>query len=87
MPKTLGRRLVIFPIFFLTSLGVVGLESLDLLENDKAKFKPQNENEVTYAKKITKEEAKINWNADAKFIIAKINKTYSVGPFVIGDPT
>ena len=49
------------------------LESLDLLENDKAKFKPQNENEVTYAKKITKEEAKINWNADAKFIIAKIN--------------
>ena len=31
LPKTLGRRLVIFPIFFLTSLGVIGLESLDLL--------------------------------------------------------
>mgnify|MGYP001163684446 FL=1 len=31
LPKTLGRKLLIFPIFFLTSLGVIGLESLDLL--------------------------------------------------------
>ena len=31
LPKTLGRKLIIFPIFFLTSLGVIGLESLDLL--------------------------------------------------------
>ena len=31
LPKTLGRKLLIFPIFFLTSLGVIGLESLDIL--------------------------------------------------------
>ena len=49
------------------------LESLDLLVNDKAKFIPQNENEVTYAKKINKQEAKINWNENARLIIAKIN--------------
>ena len=49
------------------------LESLDLLANDKAKFIPQNENEVTYAKKINKQEAKINWNENARLIIAKIN--------------
>ena len=28
---------------------------------------------VTYAKKLEKSEAKINWNEDAKKIIAKIN--------------
>ncbi len=49
------------------------LDSLDLLEKDKAKFLPQNESEVTYAKKINKEEAKINWNENARLIIAKIN--------------
>jgi methionyl-tRNA formyltransferase len=49
------------------------LKSLNLLENDKAKFIPQNEKRVTYAKKINKEEAKINWNEKAKLIIAKIN--------------
>ena len=49
------------------------LESLDLLMNDNAKFIPQNENEATYAKKINKEEAKINWNENARLIIAKIN--------------
>ena len=31
LPKTLGRKLIIFPIFFLTSLGIIGLESLDLI--------------------------------------------------------
>tara|TARA_B100001057_G_scaffold246791_1_gene247180 strand:+ start:1013 stop:1942 length:930 start_codon:yes stop_codon:yes gene_type:complete len=49
------------------------LKSLDLLKNDKAKFIPQNEEDATYAKKIDKDEAKINWNADAKFIVAKVN--------------
>ena len=42
------------------------LESLDLLANDKAKFIPQNENEVTYAKKINKQEAKINWKRECE---------------------
>ena len=49
------------------------IESLDLLATDKAKFIPQNENEVTYAKKISKSEAKINWNENARSVIAKIN--------------
>jgi len=49
------------------------LKSLDLLKNDKAKFIPQNERNATYARKIDKEEAKINWNEDARKIVAKIN--------------
>jgi len=49
------------------------LESLDLIENKKAYFTSQNENEATYAKKISKSETKINWNDEGKKIIAKIN--------------
>ena len=49
------------------------LESLDLIENSKEKFIPQNEKQATYAKKINKKEAKINWNDKARLIIAKIN--------------
>ena len=49
------------------------LESLHLLENNKAKFIPQNEEEATYAKKINKEETKINWKENARKIIGKIN--------------
>ena len=49
------------------------LDALELIEGNKAKFTPQNESEATYAKKIQKTEAKINWNEDAKNIIAKIN--------------
>ncbi len=33
---------------------------------------PQNENGVTYAKKLTKQEAQINWNEDAETICRKI---------------
>ena len=49
------------------------LDALDLIEENRAKFTSQNESEVTYAKKIQKTEAKINWSEDAKNIIAKIN--------------
>jgi len=49
------------------------LDALELIEGNKAKFTPQNDSEATYAKKIKKTEAKINWNEDAKNIIAKIN--------------
>jgi len=49
------------------------LDALELIEGNKAKFTPQNESEATYAKKIQKTEAKINWSEDAKNIIAKIN--------------
>lgn len=49
------------------------LDALELIEVNKAKFKSQNESEITYAKKILKTEAKINWREDAQNIIAKIN--------------
>ena len=48
------------------------LKSLDLLKNDKAKFIAQNERNATYAKKINKKEAKINWNENASSIVAKV---------------
>jgi len=49
------------------------LDALELIEEEKAKFISQNDSEATYAKKIQKTEAKINWREDAKNIIAKIN--------------
>jgi len=49
------------------------LEALDLVESGKVKYIDQNENEVSYAKKIDKKESKIYWNDDAGNIIAKIN--------------
>ena len=49
------------------------IDSLDLLENNKANFTNQNDNEASYAKKIKKDESKVNWGEKAKFIIAKIN--------------
>ena len=50
------------------------LQSLNLIENGK-KFIDQNENEVTYAKKLTKE-SKINWKEHAEKVIAKNNALY-----------
>ena len=52
------------------------IEALELIKNDKAKFIPQNETEVTYAKKIKKIESKINWNESAEKILAKIRAFY-----------
>ena len=52
------------------------LESLDLIEKDKAKFISQNDKEATYAKKIEKIESKIDWNLEAKHVVAKINALY-----------
>ena len=52
------------------------IESLDLIEENKAVFKEQNENDASYAQKIDKNETKINWNKKAKEIIAKINGLY-----------
>jgi methionyl-tRNA formyltransferase len=49
------------------------LDSIKLIENNKAIFIEQTESEVTYAKKIQKNEARINWNESAKKIVAKIN--------------
>ena len=52
------------------------LDALDLIKANNAKFIKQNELEATYAPKIEKKESKINWNDDAKTIIAKINALY-----------
>ena len=52
------------------------LEALDLIKYNKAKFIPQNDDEATYAKKIEKAESKINWELEAKTIVAKVNALY-----------
>ena len=49
------------------------IEALELIKKNKANFKSQDETKVSYARKIEKSEAKINWNEDADKIIAKIN--------------
>ncbi len=49
------------------------IDSINKIENGEANFKEQNHKEATYAKKISKKEAKINWNESAKKVLAKIN--------------
>ena len=49
------------------------IQILDEIFDKKSKFIEQNHNFATYAKKIIKSEAKINWNENAKKILAKIN--------------
>lgn len=44
------------------------LEVLSDLENGTAKITPQDDSQMTYASKITKDEAKIDWQQDAKQI-------------------
>ena len=62
------------------ALSILGakmiVESLKLIEQNKTKFVEQDENRASYAQKIDKSEAKINWNEKAKKIIAKINAFY-----------
>tara|TARA_B100001063_G_scaffold151400_1_gene141272 strand:- start:2408 stop:3328 length:921 start_codon:yes stop_codon:yes gene_type:complete len=53
--------------------GKLILDSIELIENNKVNFIAQKESEATYAKKIQKNESRINWNESAKEIIAKIN--------------
>ena len=58
----------------LSQLGAKALlDSISKIENGKAKFKEQNHNQATYAKKISKTEGKIEWNESAKKVLAKIN--------------
>ena len=49
------------------------LECIDVIEEGKAKFIDQDEQKATYAKKIDKEEGKINWDNSAENILAQIN--------------
>ena len=49
------------------------LESIKLIENNNVIFTEQKDFEATYAKKIQKNESRVNWNESAKKIIAKVN--------------
>ena len=49
------------------------IESLKKIENGNSKFMEQVHSEATYAKKINKKEAKINWNSNADKVIAQIH--------------
>ena len=49
------------------------VDCLDNIESNKANFIEQEHSKATYAKKIKKSEAKIEWNNDAGSILAQIN--------------
>ena len=49
------------------------LENIDNIFEGKAVFKEQDHDKRSYAKKIKKEEGKINWQDTNKMIIGKIN--------------
>tara|TARA_B100000427_G_scaffold239428_1_gene202317 strand:+ start:61 stop:981 length:921 start_codon:yes stop_codon:yes gene_type:complete len=46
---------------------------IEKIENKEIEFKEQDHSKATYAKKISKEEGKIQWNDSAKKILGKIN--------------
>ena len=48
-------------------------ESLKIIENGNSKFIEQKHSEATYAKKINKNETKINWHLDANKVLAHIH--------------
>ena len=49
------------------------IASLKIIESGKTNFINQDHKKSTYAKKIQKEETKIDWNQSANNILAKIN--------------
>ena len=49
------------------------VRALDDIFNEREKFIEQDHNNATYAKKIKKDEGRINWKESAKNIIGKIN--------------
>ena len=51
-------------------------ENVQKILKDEAIFEDQNEAQATYAKKIKKNEGKINWKEDAYIILAKVNGLY-----------
>jgi len=58
----------------LSQLGAKSLiKAMNKIFNGNVSFQEQNHKAATYAKKISKEEARINWNSTAKTILAKIN--------------
>ena len=58
----------------LSRLGAMGLEKvLTQIENGTLYAEPQDENLVTYAAKLTKEEAVIDWSQSAETLVRKIH--------------
>ena len=58
----------------LSSLGAKSIiDAIGKIEKGQAKFQEQNHRQATYAKKISKTEGQINWNENAKKVLAKIN--------------
>ena len=49
------------------------INAINKIEKGEARFIEQNHGEATYAKKILKTEGRINWNENAKKVLAKIN--------------
>ena len=49
------------------------IQSLKSIDNGNLKFVDQDDSKATYAKKIHKNETKINWNKDANKVLAHIN--------------
>ncbi len=58
------------------------LDDIEAIFENKAVFKPQDELKATYANKILKSEAKINWLDKPKNIIGKINGLYPNSFFI-----
>jgi methionyl-tRNA formyltransferase len=56
---------------FLSAKNII--EAIKLIESDKAIFHNQNNDEVSYAYKIKKKEAKIIWSKSALDVISQIN--------------
>ena len=58
-------------------LSIIGanllIKTLKNIEEDNLKFVDQKHSEATYAKKINKNETKINWNLDADKVLAHIH--------------
>ena len=46
------------------------VDTLKNLRNKKIEFKKQDDNKATYAKKIKKEETRINWNLESDKVVA-----------------
>ena len=58
----------------LSKLGAKSIiNAIDEIVKGKARFQEQNHSKATYAKKILKNEGRINWNQSAKKVLAKIN--------------
>ncbi len=58
----------------LSKLGAKAIiDTVNLISKGQVKFAEQDHSNSTYAKKIDKLEARINWNDDAENIIAKVN--------------